>query len=118
MITVRLLHSLLIKDGKKYCADFDFWAKTRLSPDRFQEFMSDLTNIQAYQEEQVQLNRLVQMPNLTETFTMSDGTTVTIDVGYLYQIVEDFVYHPRFDYWLQCLSEDPDVIYYPREIIG
>ena len=118
MITVRFLHPLLKKDGKKYSVGIDVWAKTKLSPERYQEFESDLTTFQAYQDEQVQLNRLIQLPNPTETFTTSDGSSITIDVGYLYQIVPDFVYHPQFEYWLQCMSEDPDIIYYPREIIG
>lgn len=118
MITVRFLHPLLKKDGKKYSVGIDVWAKTKLSPERYQEFESDLTTFQAYQDEQVQLNRLIQLPNPTETFTTSDGSSIIIDVGYLYQIVPDFVYHPKFEYWLQCMSEDPDIIYYPREIIG
>jgi hypothetical protein len=118
MINVRFLHSLLKKDGKKYVIGLEQWAETRLSPERYQEFLTDVAAFQAYQNEQVQLNRLVQLPNLTESFTLSDGNSITIDVGYRYQIVPDFVYHPRFEYWLQCMSEDPDIIYYPREIIG
>jgi hypothetical protein len=118
MITVRFLHSLLKKDGKKYSVNIDVWAKNKLSPERYQEFKADAATFEAYQNEQIQLNRLIQLPDLTETFTISDGTSITITIGYMYQIVPDFVYHPRFEYWIQCMAEDPDIIFYPREIIG
>ena len=118
MITVRFLYPLLKKDGKKYCVSIQDWAKIKLSPEQHQEFKADAETFAAYQNEQIQLNRLIQLPDLTETFTISDGTSTTITVGYMYQIVPDFVYHPRFEYWFQYMSEDPDIIYYPREIIG
>lgn len=118
MLTVKFLLPLLVVDNKKYIIDIDIWAKRKLTQERYQEFSNDKSAFKAYEQEQIQLGRFEYLPDITETFITSDGNLLTVPVGIMYKVAPDFVDHPRFDYWVQCMSEDPDVIVFPKQIVS
>lgn len=118
MITMRFLYPLLIKDGYKIITSWIHWAALRLSEQEYQQFLLDCEEWRNYELAQQQLGNIEFLPNLVETFTLADGTSVTVEIGFHYKVIPNFVYHPKFEYWQQRIEQDSDIIYYPREIVS
>jgi len=63
-------------------------------------------------------NNVFSVVPIMETVDVPGQGLTEIEVGCIHTMPENYVYHSRYDYWVQRFSQDPNVEYYPQEIIG
>ncbi len=108
-------NSILNKNGNKFIVSCPNWAVEVLSPEDLAQFWTDWHEHLAYVNEKIE-QRVVTQEMVYESVTIG-GNTVKIFVGIKFTCPDDWVDHPKFVYWLQRMSQDPNLTFYgPEEI--
>ena len=117
MTNYKQLNSILRVYNKNYLVDIEQWGGKRLSGNDLTQFNSDFDEINAYFMQALADGNIVNLPKITETFDTSIGQ-LSVVIGYQYSMKDNFSKHPKLIYWQNIMSQDPDITYYPEEIIS
>ena len=108
-------NSILNKNGQKFIVSLPEWAAAVLPPEELNQFWSDWSEHVNYLNEKIE-QRLVTQEMIYESVTVGENV-VKIFVAIRFTAPDDWVDHPKFTYWLQRMSQDPNLIFYGPEII-
>jgi hypothetical protein len=118
MVTVKQLDSIYnTPDGKKILVNVFNWGNIALSGDELAEYEIDKKSMTEYYYDHIEKGIFTLSP-VKETVTTSSGDTMDLRIGYIYILPEDYVQHPKYEYWNLKFQSDPNVEFYPEEIIG
>lgn len=101
------LHSTLNKDGKKYLVDLRLWAKMTLDSSRYQQFLSDMSELDQIAENTTDSEPIYSQADLNSKSKIIIGTKIN------YGGDQAPSYTEKYDQWQQEFSNDPNVIYRP-----
>lgn len=108
-------NSILTKNNQKLIVNLPAWAVEVLSPEDLAQFWPDWTEHLTYLNEKIE-QRLVTQEMVYESASIGENT-VKIFVAVKFTAPDDWVDHPKFTYWLQRMSQDPNLVFYgPEEI--
>ncbi len=110
-------NSILNKNGKKLIVSVQNWAEEVLTPNDLAQFSSDWQEHLSYVNAKIE-QRLVTQEMIWESVTIGNDS-IKIWVGVEFTAPDDWEDHPKFTYWLQRMSQDPNLTFNaPEEVTG
>ena len=109
METYKQMHSILLKDGKKYAVELLEWAQKTLSTEEHTQFLADFAEYNEFHQDLVRSGKLI-VESITETIS---DINITLVIGQLYTFTESRVEHEKHALWQARFAADPNVTYNP-----